>query len=359
MSAVANNLYGAPVSDCSLNQPLRMSGQPFLGNRSRDDAWGNGSVAQSQAQRAVRPVCAISYEETDDPVQIININGFTEPQIYDRQILEECLKLINLSPFTKTEIKDIISYKSEERSVCPITGEVARNPVESDEIPVCPITREVPKNPVQILTQEGVLEPAIYDKEALKKWKEQSNTSPISRQQIRRIVPYKKPQPIENDEHLTLGQKILKTAKKTGINALKVLGSMALTLTCTAGYAIVGAGIGVAVLEGAALLTALIVVALVICLIVFVIANTPPPEVIHPRPGIAPSPLPPPGPNTPLFPPGLKALPLKLAKAGAIAGAVLGAAIGMNVGIRVSKNVFWEGQDLFSEENKDIFFLKV
>ena len=342
MSAIVHNPYTVAYRDP--NQPAEViSMEAFLGAHSGGSAGGAGSIAPSQVQRAV---CSISYEETNDPVQILNQNGFLENPIYDRRILQISLDLRdNLSPFSNVPVREMIACKSN------------LEPKE-DEEPICPITLDVPRNPVQIKNTNGFLESTIYDREALNEWLRENNTSPLTRQRIAEIVPYKKPQPFENNEHLTLGQKILKTAKKTGVTALKVLGSMALTLTCTAGYAIVGAAVGVAVLEVAAALTAVILVALVVGLFVFVIAITPPSELVRPRPGIAPSPLPPPGPNTPLFPPGLKALPLKLAKAGAIAGAAIGGVIGMNVGIRVSKNVFWGGQDLFSEENKDIFLLQ-
>ena len=347
MSAIANNPFGGSHGGGYFYPPVSvMSIEAFLGAQAGGSAGARGSIAPPLAVSTQRPICSISYEETDDPVQILNENGFLETDIYDRRKLQEALdQRDNLSPISNVAVREIIACKSN------------LEPKE-DEEPLCPITQEVPRNPVQIKNSNGVLEPAIYDRAALEQWRRENNISPLTRQGIAKIVPYKKPQPVENNEHLTLGQKILKTAKKTGVTALKVLGSMALTLTCTAGYAIVGAAVGVAVLEVAAALTAVILVALVVGLFVFVIAITPPSELVRPRPGIAPSPLPPPGPNTPLFPPGLKALPLKLAKAGAIAGAAIGAAIGLNVGIRVSKNVFWEGQDLFSEENKDIFLLR-
>lgn len=282
----------------------------------------NGPASQDHEE----PLCAILYDKMQDPVRILNSEGRFENELYERSALEIWLKEKGTSPHTRLAVKKIVTEK-------PLFG-----------LPIDKI-----EDPVQIINSQGQLEEQVYERASLDFWLQSNpNLSPVTKQEIKEIIETK----------YAHDSKILRTAKKIGITALKILGSLALTLTCTAGYAIVGAAIGAAVLEGAAALAAVILCALLIGLIVSIVASTPPSELVRPQPGIAPAPLPPPGSTPPLFPPGLKALPLKLAKAGAIAGAAIGGVIGMNVGIRVSKNVFWGGQDLFSEENKDIFLLQ-
>ena len=139
----------------------------------------------------------------------------------------------------------------------------------SNEMLVCPISckpYEEIQVPVQIMNVKGILEPHIYEKEDLQTWRIHKNSSPTSRQQILRIVDCpvsqsqnvavigpeileivhsNEPQSQEAAAEYKFSQKILKGALKACIFALKVLGSIALTLTMTIGYTLIGAVCGI------------------------------------------------------------------------------------------------------------------
>ena len=179
----------------------------------------------------------------------------------------------------------------------------------NDEIDRCPISltpcSEI-QYPVRILNVNGQLEKDIYEKAFLEKWLTSPDRPPISpttrlevkkiidcekspsspsQQESRQIVDLQEPQSQENGVHLKFGQKVLKSAAKAGIFALKVLASIALTLTMAVGYTLIGA----------------------ICGLV-------------------------------------------------IPGALIGIIFGTLAGIRISQNVFFEGKDLFCNENKNIAY---
>lgn len=278
------------------------------------------SIIGPDSQDHEEPLCAITSDKMEDPVRILNSNGRFENELYERSALKNWLEINPTSPITRLAVKEIVTEK-----------------------PLCGLPIDKIKDPVQIINSQGQLEEQVYERASLDYWlQSNSNHSPATKLEIKEIVETKLPYDI----------KILRTAKKIGITALKILGSLALTLICTASYAIVGAAIGALVIEAVAAFTAIALAAIIFCAIIFLIAALGPsigPSNPHPTPAPAPCPSP---------SPSINALPLKLAKGGAIAGAVIGGALGLYIGINVSKNLFWKGQDLFSEENKNIFFLR-
>lgn len=190
-----------------------------------------GSTAQpavvGNAETDVCPISLTPYSQIQYPVRILNENG-PEKEIYEKADLEKwkntlCYGTIPRSPITRLEIKGIIDC-------------------------------------------------------------EKSPSSPLQ-QDSRQIVDLQEPQSQENGVHLKFSQKVLKSAAKAGIFALKVLASIALTLTMAVGYTLIGA----------------------ICGLV-------------------------------------------------IPGALIGIIFGTLAGIRISQNVFFEGKDLFCNENKNIAY---
>ncbi|MBM3194209.1 MAG: hypothetical protein FJZ60_00410, partial [Chlamydiae bacterium] len=150
------------------------------------------------------PISFIPYSEIQYPVRILNVNDELEKPIYEKAALEDWKKnplcwAIPRSPITRLEIKDIIDCE---------------------------------KSPSSPLQQESR---QIVDLQ-----------EPQS-QESRQIVDLQEPQSQENGVHLKFSQKVLKSATKAGIFALKVLASIALTLTMAVGYTLIGAICGLVI----------------------------------------------------------------------------------------------------------------
>jgi hypothetical protein len=178
--------------------------------------------------------------------------------------------------------------------------------VDNNQVDVCPITL-TPYNeiefPAKILNENNGIEPAIYEAEALQKLSQYSPISPMTRLKIKEII-YTRGSPPSLSGQGVRQVVDLQEPQLQEIDVHTNFGQKILKCALKAGVFVLK------VLASIALISTMIVGYTVTGAILGLV----------------------------------------------IPGALIGIVFGTFAGIRISQNVFWEGKDLFCEENKNIAY---